>query len=184
MGDMMDNGSSSDVYILSAETNDIAGPYKMVDVKHYLNNGDIEIDALISIDGSDWIQIGEYIANETIETEDAILIDIKPVQLLVATAEKEKEKEKETEKETETETETEKETTKQLSTLKMMTGNLKNSTRKKKLKKHRGGRRRHGKKGAAVPVPVVENIEIEIENFEMMEMIPTLKKTEQTLTKT
>merc|ERR1712166_1410509 len=116
---------------LSAETNDIAGPYKMVDVKHYLNNGDIEIDALISIDGSDWIQIGEYIANETIETEDAILIDIKPVQLLVATAEKEKEKE--TEKETETETE--KETTKQLSTLKMMTGNLKNSTRKKKLKK-------------------------------------------------
>merc|ERR1712166_1259724 len=132
MVDMMDNGSSSsDVYILSAETNDIAGPYKMVDVKHYLNNGDIEIDALISIDGSDWIQIGEYIANETIETEDAILIDIKPVQLLVATAEKEKEKEKETE--TETEKETEKETTKQLSTLKM-TGNLKNSTRKKKLK--------------------------------------------------
>ena len=167
----------------------------MVDVKYYLYNGDIENDALISIDGSDWIHIGEYIASETLETEDAVLIDVNPWNLLEATADKETDP-GDTETETVLETET---ITPQLSTLKMMTGNVKNSTTKKILKKHRyRGRGRHGKKGAAavpVPLPVEENISmaggqappneihIEIEQFEMMEMIPTLKKAEPTKTK-
>ena len=60
-----------EVYVLSAATNDVAGPYTMEDVEYYFSNGDIESDALISIDESDWIPIGEYIAGETEETEDA-----------------------------------------------------------------------------------------------------------------
>ena len=65
------DSDSREVYVLSAETNDVAGPYTMEDVEYYYSNGDIESDALISIDESDWIPIGEYIAGETEETEDA-----------------------------------------------------------------------------------------------------------------
>ena len=157
--EMMDSGSTSrEVYVLSAETNDITGPYTIEDVKYRYSNGDMKFDALISIDASDWIFIGEYIAGETVETENPPeeMIDVKPVKMLVTT-----------------------ERTNQLSALKVMTRSSNDPTKKQTFKKQRGrgqGKRVTVKKNISTAVQPNE-IEIEIEKFEVMEMIPTLKKT-------
>ena len=66
-------------YVLNTDTNEPDGPYSWSDVVHWYSTGDIDGDAWVSVDESDWVQVDVYMngtdVNEQEEEEDDGVVD-------------------------------------------------------------------------------------------------------------